>query len=89
MINKKMNFLDKYDFLISEGALYIAVFVKAPNMKEAEMIVNPVENFKTKRDYYDKAYNDDMQLNSFNSIEIIGISGAVEIEDIMDGVFNI
>ena len=41
-----------------------------------EVIVNSSENFEEKLKYYEKAYNDNLELNTFNKIRIVdAISG--------------
>lgn len=44
--------------------------VKAPNMPKEEVIFNPKENVPCKRAYYEKAYNDDLQLIANPEISI-------------------
>lgn len=48
---------------------YLVVWVTG-NATQPEMIVNPVENFKEKLDYYAKAYNEDLTLKANPKISI-------------------
>jgi len=49
----------------------VLVEVTVPNCPETEMIVNPRANFPGKKAYYEKAYNDNLELNTFNQIKIV------------------
>ena len=52
------------------------------------MIINPKENFISKMEYYQKAYNDDLTLKNFNGIRIIGFTFANSYEDIQKDLFG-
>jgi len=67
-MNKKEKFLKGFDGDYKE----VAVSVTVPNCPESETIINPKANFEGKKQYYDKAYNDDLELNTFNQIKITG-----------------
>lgn len=82
MQTKKERFEKLYKEYMNDGAEYIGVFVKAHNLEEPELIVNPKENLSKKLKYYLKAYNDDMRLNSLHSIQIIAISPVIYLEDL-------
>ena len=84
MENKKQKFERLFNQYMNDGAEYIAVFIKAHNLEEPEMIVNPKENLQKKLEYYLNAYNDDMRLNSLHSIQIVAISPCVYLEDLYD-----
>lgn len=47
------------------------VRVLAPGAPKAEIIYNPHENIAMKRDYYSKAYNDDLKLINNTNIRIV------------------
>lgn len=82
MKNKKDRFKELFEKYMNDGAEYIAVFVNAHNLEEPEMIVNKRVNLSKKLEYYLNAYNDDMRLNSLHSIQIVGISPCVYLEDL-------
>lgn len=84
MENKKQTFKRLFNGYINNGAEYIGVFVKAHNLQEPEVIVNPKENLSKKLEYYLNAYNNDMRLNSLHSIQIVAISPCVYLEDLYD-----
>lgn len=69
-MNKKENFLNGF------SGDYEGVFVEiqAPNCPESEVIWNPKENFTFKKNYYKKAYNDNLELKSFPKIKIVGFT---------------
>ena len=54
---------------------FMVVKIETEGNSGAETIVNPAENFAAKLSYYDKAYNDDMELiaakNNGKSIRIV------------------
>lgn len=50
----------------------IKVFIEMPDLEEPETISNPACNVKTKMEYYKKAYNEDLELKTFNAIKISG-----------------
>ena len=82
MQTKKEKFKELYRKYIDEGAEYIGVFIKSHNLEEPELIVNPKENLSKKLEYYLKAYNCDMRLNSLHSIQIVAISPCIYLEDL-------
>ena len=82
MQTKKEKFKELYRKYIDEGAEYIGVFIKSHNLEEPELIVNPKENLSKKLEYYLKAYNGDMRLNSLHSIQIVAISPVIYLEDL-------
>ncbi|MGG5319191.1 hypothetical protein [Enterococcus sp. AZ072] len=69
---KKEEFLEKIDKAITNG-WGIKVYVNMPDLPKPEIICNPPENIKGKRDYYDKAYDDDMKLKTLDQINIIDL----------------
>lgn len=46
----------------NRGKCYMVVKIETEGNPGPEIIVNPVENFAAKMAYYDKAYNDGMEL---------------------------
>lgn len=60
--------LTKKEIMVAEMVLAerdgvgFEIRVKAPDMPKEEVIFNPKENVPCKRAYYEKAYNDDLQL---------------------------
>lgn len=46
----------------NRGKCYMVVKIETEGNPGPEIIVNPAENFAAKESYYDKAYNDDMEL---------------------------
>jgi hypothetical protein len=47
---------------INRGKNFMVVKIETEGNPGAEIIVNPAENFRAKLSYYNKAYNDDMEL---------------------------
>lgn len=55
---------------------FIAVKIEMPGFPKPEVIVNSSKNFEEKLKYYESAYNDNLELNTFNKIRIVdAISG--------------
>lgn len=46
------------------------MFISAPDLPKPEKIINPVENFRAKADYYERAYDDTLQLIANPKIKI-------------------
>ncbi|MGF2144049.1 hypothetical protein ACQUEF_01715 [Vagococcus fluvialis] len=70
---EKEQFLEFIDVAIETGR-GIKVEIKMPDLPSPEFITNPNENLEGKRAYYDKAYDDDLKLKTFDQIQIVGIS---------------
>lgn len=49
---------------IVEGEKYIFVECHAEGSPASELIVNPIENARMKRDYYDRAYDENLKLHN-------------------------
>ena len=88
-MNKKDKFKQIFKNFIDIGAEYIGVYVKAPNLEEPELILNPIINADKKLNHYLNHYNDDMRLNSVNAVEIISVTGAIYLEDLEDNAVSI
>lgn len=58
----------EFNSIINDGMnrnkVYLAVKIETEGNPQAEIILNPVENFKEKFKYYRHAYNDAMELIS-------------------------
>lgn len=50
---------------------FIAVKIEMPGFPKPEVIVNSSENFEEKLNYYKNAYNDNLELKTFNKIRIV------------------
>ena len=71
--NKKMTvkekFLNDIKSLIENKEIpkedkVLTVWIETPEMTARELIVNPFENLQAKHDYYDKAYDDNLNLKA-------------------------
>lgn len=67
----KEQFLQFLDGSHEQKYEYFAVLIDTENSNGYELIVNPMCNYETKRAYYDKAYDDDLVLKSFNGIRVV------------------
>ena len=88
-MTKKDKFKEIFNNFVNEGAEYIGVFIKSPNLEQPELILNKICNAKKKLEYYLNAYNDDMQLKSVNSMQMLSITGAIYLEDLEDNAVSI
>jgi hypothetical protein len=61
---KKEHLIATFNEAIVEEAKYIYVECYADGSKASELIINPIENAKNKRDYYDRAYDDNLKLHN-------------------------
>ena len=61
----------------ARGKLFMVVKIETEGNPGAELIVNGNENFAAKLSYYDKAYNDDLELiaakNNGKSVRIVDV----------------
>lgn len=64
--------IDTMDNAFIISAKYIAVKIQMQGFAKPEVIINETDNFKTKLEYYKKAYNMDLTLKAFNGIKIVG-----------------
>jgi len=72
-MNKKI-FVEEFMVAIdSKDISEVRVGVSMPTLPELEYIHNPKENLEGKLEYYNKAYNEDMELEVFNGIKIVSI----------------
>lgn len=60
----KAKFKEIVDDGIARSRQFMVVKIETEGNPGPEIIVNPAENFAAKRAYYNKAYNDDMELIS-------------------------
>lgn len=61
----------------ARGKLFMVVKIETEGNPGPETIINGQENFAAKLSYYDKAYNDDMELiaakNNGKSVQIVDV----------------
>jgi hypothetical protein len=61
---KKEKLIATINEAIVEGASYIYVECHAEGSVASELIINPIENARQKRDYYERAYDDNLKLHN-------------------------
>jgi hypothetical protein len=66
--------IERFDIAKNEGWKYIGVEIQMAGFLKPEVIINPIENYEKKLEYYKKAYNNDLTLRAFNGIKIIGVT---------------
>mgnify|MGYP003483509230 FL=1 len=71
----KAQFLEAFDLCIADKEVNLIVVAVEGVADYEELIINPRENFETKRTYYEETYNDDMRLSFKPEIGITWISG--------------
>ena len=59
---KKAKFNQVVEDGISRGKNFMVVKIATEGNHGGEIIINPEENFRAKLSYYDKAYNEDLEL---------------------------
>lgn len=69
---KKSEFMKYLDKAIRNG-YGIQVCIRMPDLPEVEKIYNPPANVEIKKAYYDKTYNDDMEMIAVPSIKIVEV----------------
>lgn len=68
----KEEFLRYFREAKKEDDKAMIVLVESPDLEKYEYIINDNRNIEAKLDYYDKAYNDNLELKAFNKIRIAG-----------------
>lgn len=61
-MTKKEHLIATFNEAIVEDAQYVYVECHAEGSPASELIINPIDNAKLKRDYYDRAYDDNLKL---------------------------
>jgi len=64
--------MSKLDKAIKEGK-GIEVWVSHPDLVDYEIIINSKRNVEAKKEYYDKAYTDAMELENYKLITIVNV----------------
>lgn len=81
---KKAEFREKVFQNLNKG--FMCVKIQTEGSAGFETIVNPVENFNSKLNYYEKAYNDDLELISAKqagkSIRIVDVLMTSNLSDL-------
>lgn len=82
-MNKKefLSILSEYKEM---GYEYFAVMVESPDSPKPEFIANKMVNLDFKLEYYDRAYDDEMKLKSFDKIKITDVLGFNSYSEIGD-----
>lgn len=70
-MTKKQQFEELCKKALQRDSGYLVVLVESPDSVKPEIIINPRENLETKLAYYMRAYNDNLELNTFNKIRIV------------------
>ena len=68
------NLINNFEGAKKSDAKYVGVVVMMQGFEKPEIIINTKENFDTKLAYYQKAYNEDLTLKTFNGIKIVGFT---------------
>jgi hypothetical protein len=82
----KMSHLEE---MFTEALRYeekVGVAVTIPGCDKPEIIINPTENLENKLAYYKGAYNDDLELKSFNQIKIVGFACSTDVDLIYEKI---
>ena len=70
---------------LNHGKSFLVVKIETEGNPGAEVIVNPAENFAAKVAYYDKAYNDNMELiTAKNAGKLIRITDVLMTSNLND-----
>lgn len=71
-MSKKNQLMEVFADAMAVHNDFIAVSIETKGSTGTEVIINPSCNFKTKMEYYQKAYDDDLILKTFDGIRIVG-----------------
>lgn len=80
-------FMKSFEVAIQDNMEYLIVLVRIND--KMEIIINANDNFVNKRDYYNFAYNDDLELATNNDVSIINYMFATDFYDLMTKLSNI
>ena len=76
---KKNDFMQIFNQAIIEEKDFVITVILTKGSDAPEFIINPNVNFQNKKEYYDKAYNEEMILNTYDGIKIIDCyAGTIE-----------
>ena len=84
---KKNDFMQIFDQAIIEEKDFVVAVILTKGSDAPEFIINPNVNFQNKKEYYDKAYNDELILNTYDGIRIIDCYAGT-IEEISKAIEN-
>lgn len=76
------NLEECFNKAIEENKKYIGVKIEMQGFPKPEIIINENENFTSKLAYYEKAYNEELTLKTFNGIKIVGFTYGNSFKDI-------
>lgn len=79
---KLTNLNNCFESAITVGAKFIGVSVSIPEQTAVEVIINERGSFKSKQDYYNHAYNDDLNHKHAAGIKIVGFTYGNTFEEI-------
>jgi hypothetical protein len=69
---KKIELERLFEFALDKGLLMVGVSVHLPNLNKPEIIINPIDNYIEKIEYYKNAYDDSLVLKNCKDIYITG-----------------
>jgi len=82
---QKAKFMQIVEDGIKRDRRFMVVKIETEGSSACEIIINPAENFAAKRAYYNKAYNEDMELISAKaSGKLIRITDALMTSNLND-----
>lgn len=70
-MTKKEKFMQDIQYAIDYKVPRFYVKIATRGSEGLELIVNPFCNFEQKKEYYDKAYDDNLVLKSYDGIRIV------------------
>ena len=83
---KKSEFKRIVEDGVARGKSFLVVKISTEGNAEPEIIINPIANVKAKMAYYDRAYNDDLELitakNNGTSIRITDVLLTTNLNDL-------
>jgi len=65
------NLENVFEAAIKNNNKYIAVKVETKGSEKPEIIINPAENFESKLEYYQNAYDENLSLKKAKGIKIV------------------
>lgn len=73
---------------LEEESKYIGILIQLPDCRRPEVIINPAINFEKKWEYYDGAYNNELELRFNPKVKIVGFTHADSFAEIESCLLN-
>lgn len=81
---KKYQLIDTFNFALEFRKKYIGVVIEKREIEETEIVISSYPNIAQNMAYYMSAYNNEMELKSYDGVRIIRVAAADTMEKIIE-----